>query len=121
VGLDEPPSLNSQIMPTHPSAPALVRCGSEQAFSFPTPMFAVPPTRGRETRTSVCAAAVGTGRGRSCESVFIIGVRPLICSNAASDDRPIKPIKRMDIPGGWNSWVLMQLWINRVQIHGMGR
>jgi len=63
VCLDEPPSLSSQTMLIQ-APPAPMRCVSEQGFSFPTPMCAVTPTRGRETQTSLCAAAVGTGRNR---------------------------------------------------------
>jgi hypothetical protein len=48
VCLDAPPSLSSQTIPTR-APPAPVRCVSEQGFSLPAPMCAVPPIRG-ETR-----------------------------------------------------------------------
>ena len=49
--LDQPPSLSSQTIPT----PATVRCVREQGFSFPTPMYAVPPhQRQRNSNIPMC-------------------------------------------------------------------
>jgi len=59
--LDNPPSLTLQTIAIH-APPTPVRCVSEQGFGFSTPMRAVPFTRRGETRTSLWAAAVGTGR-----------------------------------------------------------
>jgi hypothetical protein len=44
-----------------------------------------------------------------------------LANDAASDDRSIKRIERMETPGCWKPWVPMQLWTRTVQAHVMGR
>jgi hypothetical protein len=68
------------------------------------------------TSTRSMTVLIASSPGRSS-----FGSRLSLANDAGSDDRPIKPIKRMDIPGCWNSWVPMQLWTRRVQTHVMGR
>ena len=62
--LGEPLSLSLQTIPTQAPTPAPVRCVSEQGFGLPTPMCAVLPNRGSETRIFLCAVTVRTGRRR---------------------------------------------------------